>query len=43
MQIRLRPSFPAMRDELLSLLIANMGLDATWELVPRGKLWEASV
>lgn len=34
---------PQMRDELLSLLIANVGLDPTWELVPRRELWEAGL
>jgi hypothetical protein len=34
---------PQARDELLSLLIANVGLNATLELVPRRELWEAAL
>jgi hypothetical protein len=34
---------PQARDELLSLLIANVGLFNTLELVPRRELWEAAI
>jgi hypothetical protein len=34
---------PQARDELLSLLIANVGLDTTVKLVPRRELWETAL